>query len=147
MEIWFPYPTVSENVTSLRHEEKADVLQMTVNIIGVLYDEPDSRQWRDHPAVRMWQNHLPFLIHYALEVAESYSPSSGPPPASLVQYLDRVFADEVQAGDLLMEPPAWVSLTEVCFAHKSALMRKAPEYYESIFGPIRRDAPLLWPRG
>ena len=98
-------------------------------------------QWANHPASRMWRGHEGALAHYVLAVCEEWATRG---------YQDTC-ADKVRA--LLSAPPGWPTRAPSWFAdsnfhraHRSNLVRKAPEHYAPLFEcGLPADLPYLWP--
>lgn len=102
--------------------------------------------WKNHPAVRMWRGFVPGLVAYGL--------------ASCAEWTRRGYADSV-APQLLAwtggRPPEgyglppWFGLEALHLSHRSALLRKEPEYYRPRFRAAGLadepdDLPYLWPQ-
>jgi hypothetical protein len=102
--------------------------------------------WKNHPAVRMWRGFVPALVAYGL--------------ANCTEWVRRGNADTVEASLLTFtagrrpdieqlrrsgQLPPWVGLPALHLSHRSALLRKDPEFYRPLFGEIPDDLPYLWP--
>ncbi|MFD5630947.1 MSMEG_6728 family protein [Streptomyces sp. NPDC127072] len=108
--------------------------------------------WRHHPAVRMWTGYEEALVRYGLDmcatwVAEGRADTCA---ATLVTDFDRhrpgappVRAQEELADD--GELPPWLGDPAFHRSHRSALVRKAPEFYTPLFPGVPDDLPYVWP--
>jgi hypothetical protein len=101
--------------------------------------------WKNHPAVRMWRGFVPGLVAYGLASCEEwvrrgYADSVGP------QLLAWTGGVAPQAYEL----PPWFGLEALHLSHRSALLRKEPEWYRPRFAAVGfvdepDDLPYLWP--
>ncbi|NYF17178.1 hypothetical protein HDC37_002006 [Microbacterium sp. AK009] len=100
--------------------------------------------WRNHPAARMWRDHLPALVAYGLIITDTWIAGGG---SDTVRPLVLAFAPEVEGlpQDAIPMPP-WLGDEAFHLAHRSNLMRKDPEHYRPFFGDIPDDLPYIWPR-
>lgn len=100
--------------------------------------------WRKHPAVRMWEGHEVNLVMYGQVICEEWI-SRG--------YNDTMFG---KITDLLEDIPLdstcrwsfpdWTRDHNFHLAHKSNLIRKDPEHYQSIWPDVPNDLPYVWPK-
>jgi hypothetical protein len=106
--------------------------------------------WRHHPAVKMWAGYEEALVRYGLEICRAWTDGGRADTCRLTLLGDLAEACAVRrvrtqdelgsAGDL----PPWLGDEGLHASHRSALVRKDPEYY----GPLFRDPPDLpyvWP--
>lgn len=106
--------------------------------------------WRHHPAVRMWTGCLEALGCYTLTCCEVWT---GRGHADTVA--DTVREDLRGAGVPEVRPqaelaragllPAWLGRSDFHRSHQSSLLRKDPEHYLPLFGPVPDDLPYVWP--
>ena len=108
--------------------------------------------WRHHPAVRMWTGYEEALVRYGLEICDRWcslghrdtcaaSLASGLLDATGVQQ-PRSQGTLADAGAL----PPWLGDPKLHLSHRSALIRKDPEFYQPIFSNVPADLPYFWPR-
>jgi hypothetical protein len=101
--------------------------------------------WKNHPAVRMWRGFVPALVAYGLESCREWTRRG---------YADSV-AEQLVAWTGGQEPvgaplPPWFGLEALHLSHRSALLRKEPEWYRPMFASLGNpdepdDLPYLWP--
>jgi hypothetical protein len=106
--------------------------------------------WKRHPAVRMWAGHAAAVASYGLDVcaewvgrgrADTCAATIGTdlaaaglgPPQSQAELADR---------GLL---PAWIGDDRVHRSHRSALVRKDPEFYGPLFPDADPALEYVWP--
>lgn len=78
--------------------------------------------WKNHPAVRMWQNHELELLEYGLAICTEWI-SRG--------YKDTCFEKISNMRPLFDEcdKPAWLGVEELHQSHRGALYSKDPDFY------------------
>jgi hypothetical protein len=112
-----------------------------LQLLNALSPNYTGKGWVNHPAARMWRGHEGALARYVLAVCEEWVGRG---------YMDTC-ADKVRA--LMDTHPEWTGVTPPWFgdeafhrAHRSNLVRKAPEHYAPLFEPgLPADLPYLWP--
>jgi len=96
--------------------------------------------WRNHPAVKMWRGHERALLEYGLVVCEVW--------------IERGYRDSmkhrftealIQSGGVGGSRPSWFGDEVFHRAHRSNLIRKAPEHYRPLFSDVPDDLPYVWP--
>lgn len=103
--------------------------------------------WQHHPAVRMWRGHESALMAYGRAICEAWiaqghadtvlgkleewAPDGGLPTQ----------ADLARSGDL----PPWLGDERLHRSHRSALLRKDPDWYGPRFDDVPDDLPYFWP--
>ncbi|MDQ1633770.1 MAG: hypothetical protein QOJ32_579 [Frankiaceae bacterium] len=102
--------------------------------------------WKNHPAVRMWRGFIPALVAYGLANCGEWVRRGNADTVenSLLVFTDGRRPDPAElavAGQL----PPWVGLPLLHLSHRSALVRKQPEFYRPLFGDVPDDLPYLWP--
>lgn len=107
--------------------------------------------WRHHPAVHMWTGYEEALVRYGLEICQRWcslghkdtcaaSLLSGLVDATGV-HRPRSQESLADAGEL----PPWLGHPGLHLSHRSALIRKDPEYYQPFFPDVPADLPYVWP--
>jgi hypothetical protein len=101
--------------------------------------------WKSHPAVRMWRGFVPGLVEYGLESCREWTRRG---------YADSV-AEQLLAWSGGTAPegaplPPWFGLEALHLSHRSALLRKDPDWYGPRFAALGNagepaDLPYLWP--
>jgi hypothetical protein len=108
--------------------------------------------WRHHPAVRMWTGYEEALVRYGLEICRRWCAlgHNDTCAATLTAELRTVNGRArprtqerlAEAGQL----PPWLGDPALHLSHRSALVRKDPEFYGPIFPGVPADLPYVWPR-
>ncbi|MET8143093.1 MSMEG_6728 family protein [Sphaerisporangium sp. NPDC005288] len=149
MQTFLPYPdfTATARVLDPRRlgKQRVEALQvlraLTVRGYG----------WRHHPVVRMWAGYEEALVAYGVAVCHEWC-SLGRADTCLGT-MTRELAEHCAVAaprpqSLLGgadELPPWLGDRALHLSHRSALLRKAPEFYRPIFGDEPDDLPYVWP--
>jgi hypothetical protein len=106
--------------------------------------------WQSHPAVLMWRGHLEALGHYGLVVAQAWLAKGFGDTTVATLRADlaaagvttvRSQAELAAAGAL----PPWLGDEPLHLSHRSALLRKDPQWYGPLFPGVPDDLPYVWP--
>jgi hypothetical protein len=92
--------------------------------------------WKNHPATRMWQGHVPALACYGLAVCD--------------EWIFRGYADSLRAkfaalADCSAPLPSWMGDRNFHASHRSKLLEKLPSWYEQWEWPEAPGLPYVWP--
>ncbi len=105
--------------------------------------------WANHPAVGMWRGRTEALVLYGLACVGEWT-SRGhldSTCASIAEFAPRVRGrtqKDLAEQDLL---PSWLGDDHLHLSHRSALLRKLPDWYRPLFGSqLPDDLPYVWPR-
>ncbi|OQR61489.1 cytoplasmic protein [Streptomyces maremycinicus] len=157
MQTFLPYPDFTASAAALDPrrlgKQRVEALQVLRGLTIPGYG------WRHHPAVRMWTGYEEALVRYGLEIcgvwtatgradtcAASLLAGLAGPPAGVrapVRARARVRTQErlAEAGEL----PPWLGDAAFHRSHRSALVRKDPDFYTPLFPGVPDDLPYLWP--
>ncbi|MGW7268152.1 MSMEG_6728 family protein [Streptomyces sp. NPDC054842] len=107
--------------------------------------------WRHHPAVRMWHGYEEALVRYGLEMCGVWTALGRGDTCAATLVTDlaghrpglpvRTQEELAEAGEL----PPWLGDPAFHLSHRSALVRKDPEFYTARFPDAPDDLPYLWP--
>jgi len=145
VQTFLPYPDFAQTAAVLDArrlgKQRVEVLQvlraMTVPGYG----------WRHHPVVKMWAGYRAALVRYGLEICAAWSAAgrADTVAATLVAELGsrpRRQPALARAGEL----PNWLGCEALHLSHRSALLRKDPDFYRPRFGSaLPDDLPYVWP--
>ncbi|RPK75775.1 hypothetical protein EES45_24385 [Streptomyces sp. ADI97-07] len=107
--------------------------------------------WRHHPAVRMWTGYEEALVRYGLHMCAVWTAGGRADTcaatlrADLSASLGRTTVRSAAALAAAAELPPWLGDETFHRSHRSALVRKDPEYYRPLFPDVPSDAPYVWP--
>lgn len=144
MQTFLPYADFTASSVALDDRRLGKQRVETFQILRAL-TWPDYA-WKNHPAVRMWRGFVPALVAYGLTNCAEWirRGNADTVEASLLTFTagQRPDVDELRRSGQL---PPWLGLPALHLSHRSALLRKDPEFYRPLFGEIPDDLPYLWP--
>lgn len=144
MQTFLPYAdfTASAEVLDSRRlgKQRVETYQILRALTFPVY------AWKNHPAVRMWRGFVPALVAYGLATCASWERRgyTDTVAASMLEFTGGRRPDEEQLAVRGQLPP-WLGMGPLHLSHRSALVRKEPEYYRRFFPEVRDDLPYLWP--
>ena len=106
--------------------------------------------WANHPAVLMWKGYEEALGRYGFTCCRVWTELGFGDTCELTIATDlrdfgiplvRTQAELAAAGLL----PPWLGSEAVHSSHRSALVRKDPEFYRPLFPDVPDDLPYHWP--
>lgn len=148
MQTFLPYPDFEATARVLDDrrlgKQRVEVLQILRALTRPVYG------WKRHPTVLMWAGHEEALVAYGVAVCEEWCRRS---------YADsckaKILADGMSAGvarprtqtELAAagELPSWLGHEPLHRSHRSALVRKDPDFYGERFGDVAGDLEYVWP--
>jgi pyrimidine dimer DNA glycosylase len=147
MQTFLPYADFLASARALDGKrlgkQRVETLQVLRGLIVPTYG------WRHHPAVRMWAGYEEALGRYALDFVEVWTATGRADTTAATFRADlaaatgittiRTQSDLAAAGEL----PPWLGDERFHESHRSALVRKAGDFYGPIFGAV--PAPRLTP--
>ncbi|WP_030760367.1 MULTISPECIES: MSMEG_6728 family protein [unclassified Streptomyces] len=150
MQTFLPFPSFYASAAALDArrlgKQRVEAVQVLRGLIVPDYG------WRRHPAVRMWAGYEEALVRYGLEICGVWTAEGRADTcaATLVQDFGACrpggtprTQEQLEAdGDL----PPWLGAPDFHRSHRSALVRKDPEFYRERFPGVPDDLPYVWPR-
>lgn len=138
MQTFLPYPSFSASARVLDRarlgKQRVEVKQIYRALIG------ETSGWSRHPAVRMWRGCEHSLLDYGLIVCAEWRRRGY--RDSLADY----FCDAFYAAyDKPHMSPPWLGDPAFHAAHRSNLLRKAPDHYGRFGWTESPDLPYVWP--
>jgi hypothetical protein len=141
MQTFLPYPDAVRSAAVLDRARLGKQRVETLQIMRVLTGE--SKGWATHPAVKMWAGYQLALLAYQRAVCREWR-SRGYADTCLRKTLDAYLeAYDVPAGGVPL--PTWYGDEAFHRAHRSNLLRKAPDHYRAYWPTERDDLPYVWP--
>ena len=141
MQTFVPFPDLTATARVLDDKRLGKQRVETLQIIRALTWE--TYGWTRHPAVRMWEGHVPALGRYAEVICGEWTARGHADTCDAT--IRRDLADAGFAGaEVTM--PAWWGDDAVHRSHRSSLLRKDPDHYRPRFEPgLPDDLPYVWP--
>ncbi|CAN5308614.1 MSMEG_6728 family protein [soil metagenome] len=149
MQTFLPFADFEQSARSLDTKrlgkQRVECIQVVRGLVRPGYG------WRHHPAVLMWKGYEEALGRYAFTCCEVWSERGFADTCA-----DTVAADLHSAGvaavrsqrDLAVAGalPPWLGDESFHRSHRSALRRKDPGHYGSLFADVPEDLDYVWPR-
>jgi hypothetical protein len=147
MQTFLPYREFTRSAQVLDSPRLGKQRVETLQVLRAL--ELGEYGWRNHPVVKMWRGRTPALVVYGLEVVRAWRDRGH---ADSTYELIAEFAPEAESAtqeDLAAQGllPTWLGDARIHFSHRSALVRKDPDFYRPVFGDVPDDLPYHWPDG
>ena len=144
VQTFLPYPDFRASAATLDPrrlgKQRGEALQVLRALVR------DEYGWKRHPAVRMWAGYEEALVRYGLEVCAAWCAAGRPDTcaASITAEYGRPVRTQSELVDAGEVPP-WLGRADLHLSHRSALVRKDPEWYRPRFGDVPDDLPYVWP--
>lgn len=148
MQTFLPYPDFEQAARVLDQKrlgkQRVEVIQVIRGITRPDYG------WRHHPVVLMWRGYAEALGRYGVTCCEVWVESGfGDTCAATIRsdlraagvHTIRTQAELEAAGAL----PPWLGDEALHRSHRSALLRKDPQYYRDAFPGDPHDEEYVWP--
>lgn len=148
MQTFLPYADFQRSARALDPRRLGKQRVETIQVVRAL-TQP-GYGWANHPAVLMWKGYEEALGRYGLTCCEVWCERGFGDTCASTILADlkaagvaavRSQADLDAAGAL----PDWLGDDGFHASHRSALLRKDPAYYGSVFGDTPADLPYVWP--
>ena len=141
MQTFLPYPSFAESAAALDSRRLGKQRVETFQLLRAL--TVPGHGWRNHPAAKMWDGHLPALVSYGLVMTDAWIAEGR---ADTVRAKILPFAPEVDGTPQEeLDLPPWLGDPALHLSHRSNLIRKDAEFYRPRFGDVPDDLPYVWP--
>lgn len=150
MQTFLPYPDFVRSAKALDDVRLGKQRVETLQILRALH--VPGYGWRNHPAVRMWRGYEEALAAYGLAVCREWCGRgfADTCEAKIVAELRTIAGrrtrvrSQAELRDRNRLPP-WLGRRAFHRSHRSALLRKDPEWYGRRFTGTPDDLELVWP--
>ncbi|MDI6103860.1 MSMEG_6728 family protein [Actinoplanes sp. NEAU-A12] len=150
MQTFLPFPDFLASARALDPKRLGKQRVETIQVLRGL--TVPGYGWRHHPAVKMWHGYEEGLVRYGLDMCEVWTATGNADTCAATLLTDlraTVGAASVRSRDALAaagDLPPWLGDAALHLSHRSALIRKDPEFYRPIFGAdVPADLPYVWP--
>lgn len=148
MQTFLPYADFEASARSLDAKRLGKQRVECIQVVRALTWEKYG--WKNHPAVRMWRGFEEALGTYSFTCCDVWLDLGFADTCAGTIRTDLAAAgvtrarsqDELAAADAL---PPWLGDKAFHRSHRSALVRKDPEFYRPRFGDVPDDLPYRWP--
>ncbi|UDY34940.1 MSMEG_6728 family protein [Dermatobacter hominis] len=106
--------------------------------------------WRHHPVARMWRHHPAALGAYGMAITDTWIAMgfSDTCQATIRSDLAEIGVEDIPSQEDLRASgalPPWLGDDRLHRSHRSALVRKDPDWYGPRFPDVTDDLPYFWP--
>ena len=133
MQTFLPYPNIEKSLKVLDSKRLGKQRVEAFQILNILTKRTQTKGWRNHPAVKMWEGHTNALKLYFNK--------------SLEEWISRGYKNnmkpEIIRGKIVL--PKWFGNRKFHSSHKSNLLRKDQEYYSQFKWKENSELPYVWP--
>ena len=136
MQTFLPLPSMGDSVRCLDDKRLGKQRVEALQILKALRGEySKTGAWENHPATKMWrgyENALGFYKDLCIE-----------------EWIRRGFNNTMELNPLptRFTYPWWLGNEDFHASHRSNLLRKAPEHYDTFGWSESSDLPYVWPGG
>ncbi|HUR50370.1 MAG TPA: MSMEG_6728 family protein [Acidimicrobiales bacterium] len=149
MQTFLPYADFGQSAAVLDPlrlgKQRVEAMQIIRALTRPVYG------WKHHPAVLMWQGYEEALGAYAVAICREWC-RRGHADTCEVKILDDLAIAAVRVPprnqcelDAAEALPPWLGDDAVHRSHRSALLRKDPDWYSATFDDVPDDLPYVWP--
>ena len=148
MQTFLPYPDFEQAARALDQKRLGKQRVEVIQVVRAL-TRPDYG-WRHHPVALMWRGYEEALGRYGLTCCEVWAELGFGDTCAATIRTDLSAAGvhtirpqkELEAADAL---PPWLGDEALHRSHRSALLRKDPEFYRAAFPGDPDDEQYVWP--
>jgi hypothetical protein len=141
MQTFLPYADFKQSAKVLDRQrlgkQRLECYQL-LNSITRLKNGENYKGWTNHPCRKMWHNHTNALVEYGVVVCD--------------EWISRGYKDtlkpriqEYYDNHATHDYPKFVGMESFHISHRSKLIQKKPEYYESLFPNTPNNLEYIWP--
>jgi hypothetical protein len=134
MQTFMPYSNVLKSIYCLDNKRLGKQRVEAMQILNILTNKTQSKAWRNHPAVLMWQGYEDALRIYMNHC--------------ILHWIDRGFKNTMKLDwpdQPYAELPFWIGNRLFHNSHKSNLLRKDQSFYSQYQWQVKLDLPYYWP--
>jgi hypothetical protein len=148
VQTFLPYADFDRSARVLDDKRLGKQRVETLQVVRAL-TRPDYG-WKNHPAVLMWKGFEEALGQYGLTCCAAWTDLgfADTCAATIVTDLQAYGIDAVRTQPELAAAgavPPWLGDEALHRSHRSALVRKDPEHYRTLFADVPDDLDYVWP--
>ena len=149
MQTFLPWPDFAESAVALDTKRLGKQRVETLQIVRAL--TWPTYGWKHHPAVLMWRGFEEALGTYGVAICNEWAHRGFGDTCEATMMIDLAAAgvrtpprSQSELAELGQLPP-WLGDDDVHRSHRSALVRKDPEFYGARFTDADPELPYVWP--
>lgn len=148
VQTFLPYPDFAASARALDQKRLGKQRVEAIQVVRAL--TVADYAWRNHPAALMWRGFEEALGRYGFACCEAWLELGfgDTCAATIAADLATAGVRTVRTQDELAEAgalPPWLGDSELHLSHRSALVRKDPDFYRPLFPDAPDDLPYVWP--
>jgi Pyrimidine dimer DNA glycosylase len=149
MQTFLPYAEFIESALVLDKRRLGKQRVETIQILRAL--TVPGYGWRHHPAAAMWAGYEEALVRYGLDMCSVWCGLGNADTCAATLIADLTHGTGLTAARTQKElacageVPPWLGDAAFHRSHQSALLRKDPAHYRSLFPGVPDDLPYVWP--
>jgi hypothetical protein len=148
MQTFLPYPDFAASAAVLDDRRLGKQRVEALQVLRALTYE--GYGWQRHPAVRMWAGHPRAVAAYGLAVCAVWTATGRADTCAATIRADLARAclvppTSAQALARSGPLPCWLGDERLHRSHRSALVRKDPDFYGPLFADADPALPYYWP--
>ena len=132
MQTFLPYKSFNESFKVLDYRRLGKQRVEAMQILNVLLGRSETKGWRNHPIVRMWDGYTPALQLYHNMCIDEW----------VKQGYNNNMKHEVITDDIVY--PHWLGDFEFHSSHRANLLRKDYKYYSQFGWKEDSENPYTW---
>jgi len=137
MQTFLPYPDFAQSARVLDRQRLG---KQRVEALQIMKALVTGRGWVNHPATKMWRGFECALTEYQLAICDEWV-ERGYKDTCALKTLE-LHLEHCKESEVL---PPWLGDEDFHAAHRSNLLRKAPEWYSQFGWTEPDDLPYIWP--
>jgi hypothetical protein len=133
MQTFLPYKNFKKTMKVLDSRRLGKQRVEAFQILNILLNRTQTKGWRNHPAVKMWEGFENALKLYLNE--------------AITEWVSRGFKNTMKFEKIVGEIvyPNWLGKRKFHSSHKSNLLRKDKEHYSQFGWKEADDLDYVWP--
>ena len=132
MQTFLPHKSFKKSFKVLDYRRLGKQRVEAMQILNVLLDRTQTKGWRNHPIVRMWDGYENALKHYLNLCIEEW----------MERGYNNTMTFEPIEGELIY--PHWLGNESFHSSHRANLLRKDYEYYSQFGWEEDSENPYTW---
>lgn len=133
MQTFMPLPNMKNSLKSLDSRRLGKQRVEAYQILNVLLGRTQTKGWRNHPAVKMWEGYENALKLYFNKAVKLW----------IAKGYKNTMKFEVIEGKIIL--PKWFGNEKFHASHRSNLLRKDYVYYSKLGWNESPDLEYFWP--
>ena len=132
MQTFLPYSSFRKSFKILDYRRLGKQRVEAHQILNVLLERTDTKGWRNHPIVRMWNGYEPALQQYFNECVK--------------EWINRGYNNNMELENIteMIVDPDWLGNERFHSSHRANLLRKDYEYYSQFGWKENSSNPYAW---